>query len=515
MKVFAWLHGYPPSHNGGAEHMLHTMLRDLVRKGHEVKVCTHRGRLGYMLGVFDGVHVTTAETNTRNKFARWCDVMVTHLDKTRLAVALAHQWRRPLVHVVHNHRQLEFHNVERHECQLAVMNSEWIREAVQWQGPQIVVRPPVYPEDYETPREKARSITLINMSMSKGVGVLWGVAERMPTKHFIAVEGAYGDQVFLDPVPPNVEIINHTPEIKAIYARTRILLMPSHYESWGRVGVEAMASGIPVIAHPTPGLKESLGPAGIFCNRQDVGAYVDAIEALDEPLVYARFSKAARDRARVLHPQDDLDRWEDALIAAIERWRARFNGHAGSSTDDAMITMPWAPSTHLPSITLEAMTAFRFFQVRKSNLTGLSPIYRLVPGQGWIENTDKKLSPGDVIAVPDVNANRAWFSRLAQRTCFEIEQPYPLPHEQAPDVTKPDVPESTQGPEAPEKTAPPPDVDVVTQETPELSWDGSRRGWEVVVGGDTHFFSRSDYTKAEAQAERDALVADEAAQDAP
>jgi len=70
--------------------------------------------------------------------------------------------------------------------------------------------------------------------------------------------------------------------------------MPSEYESWGRVGVEAMASGIPVIAHPTPGLQESLGDAGVFVDRNDIDGWERAIRRLLTPRAYGTASKKAR-----------------------------------------------------------------------------------------------------------------------------------------------------------------------------------------------------------------------------
>jgi glycosyltransferase involved in cell wall biosynthesis len=100
-----------------------------------------------------------------------------------------------------------------------------------------------------------------------------------------------------------------------VYARTRILLMPSEYESWGRAGVEAMASGIPVIASPTPGLKESLGKAGVFVNRGNRDGWQAAIERLDDPAAYAAASSAALRRSKQLDPRVDLARWCEAIEA--------------------------------------------------------------------------------------------------------------------------------------------------------------------------------------------------------
>ncbi|MBQ1164003.1 glycosyltransferase, partial [Streptomyces sp. A73] len=83
---------------------------------------------------------------------------------------------------------------------------------------------------------------------------LRALAQRIPEQQFVAVRGAYGEQVDYDGLD-NVEVLAQVPGAEMaerVYGRTRVLLMPSSYESWGRAGCEALASGIPVVAHPTP-----------------------------------------------------------------------------------------------------------------------------------------------------------------------------------------------------------------------------------------------------------------------
>src|SRR5690606_41582358 len=103
----------------------------------------------------------------------------------------------------------------------------------------------------------------------KGAETFYALAGRCPQTRFLGGKGGYGVQILPrgNNALPNVEIVEHLPPERMrdeVYARTRVLLMPSAYESWGRVGVEAMCSGIPVIAHLTAGLRESLGDAGAF-----------------------------------------------------------------------------------------------------------------------------------------------------------------------------------------------------------------------------------------------------------
>ena len=74
-----------------------------------------------------------------------------------------------------------------------------------------------------------------------------------------------------------------------------------------------MASGIPVVATPTPGLCESLGEAGIFVERDDLDGWVAALTALDDAEAWQAASKQAKARVRQLDPAADLARWVEAV----------------------------------------------------------------------------------------------------------------------------------------------------------------------------------------------------------
>lgn len=187
----------------------------------------------------------------------------------------------------------------------------------------ITVHPPVAVHDYRaTPGDR---ITLINLTAEKGAEVFYALAERMPRRKFLGVVGGYGQQIIRDDLP-NVEIMPHTPGnrmAKGVYARTKLLLVPSVYESYGRVAVEAMCSGIPVIAHPTPGLTEALGDVGTFCDRDDLDAWEAAVRRLSAPPVYKQASKASADRAAALDPTAELDAWCTAMEGVVKRGAPR------------------------------------------------------------------------------------------------------------------------------------------------------------------------------------------------
>lgn len=337
MRVLAMLHAYPPTHNAGAEWAAHSLLRELAARGHVADVLLSDPRSADAGYEIDGVVVHPYRGKADP--SRWmrgdsrAQVIVTHLENTARASILGELNRIPVVHLLHNTYDKSKQWLAKGTPQLVVYNTEWMREDVEawWRihcGDRpmphgIVVRPPVAVDDYRaSPGDR---ITLINLTEEKGAKVFYALAERMPRRKFLGVIGGYGQQIIRDDLP-NVEIVPHTSGdrmAKDVYARTRVLLAPSAYESFGRVAVEAMCSGIPVIAHPTPGLRESLGAAGTFCDRGDVDAWVDAIKRLTVAKEYSRASKASAARAAELDPRPELDSWRQAIEGVAKRGRTR------------------------------------------------------------------------------------------------------------------------------------------------------------------------------------------------
>lgn len=320
MRVVGIVHKWPPLHNAGAELMLETMFRDLVERGHEVVVLLFDQDLApYKL---HGITVIKVKPRYLEQFAAWSDVIFTHLDKTQLAVQAAQGAGRPLVHVVHNERQLAFHYVRPEDATLIVPNSEWLAAELDWPGAQVIVRPPVRVDDYEgipTDPYGREFVTLVNVTLEKGSTRFYDLARAFPKRKFLAVSGAYGLQD-VRRVPFNVTVLNHTASIRdEVYARTRVLLMPSDYESWGRVAIEGACSGIPTIAHPTPGLTEALGSSGFLIDRADGSAWERVLVSLDDPRIYRERSEAALDRAADLATiaGQDLERLHDALVELV------------------------------------------------------------------------------------------------------------------------------------------------------------------------------------------------------
>lgn len=348
MKVLAVIHGYVGGSNplrAGAENMVHAMLRYLVERGHTVDVViTPNGRVPEHDYEIDGVHVYGPGHDLPTLLDA-ADVAVTHLDATNTTFLEASRAGTPVIVVEHNDHIQSMRLLRQNGGPRGIVfNSEWMRGAYHTVAiakeslrgvHEAVVRPPVFSQGYvaEGPHDK---VTMVNLFKNKGALVFWALAAAMPDVQFLAIRGGYGAQVIPDVIPENVELIGGTDDMREVYARTAILLMPSYYESWGRVAVEAAASGIPTIAAPTVGLTEALGVAGVFRGLEDPRGWVSAIrELLTNPDAMALAQQQARRRSAELDQtsRDDLVAWEELAIRVVSR---RPKSHDETGEDDIL-----------------------------------------------------------------------------------------------------------------------------------------------------------------------------------
>ncbi len=166
-------------------------------------------------------------------------------------------------------------------------------------------------------------VTLINPQPDKGVTVFARIAlelnERRPQIPLLIVEGRGTSEVLAKlPVDlsglANLNRMANTPAPRDFYRVSRAVLMPSLWrESLGRVAIEAMANGIPVLASDRGALPETLGDAGfvftlperctpasgVVPTAREVAPWVATIERLwDDPEFEARHRAQARAEAR-------------------------------------------------------------------------------------------------------------------------------------------------------------------------------------------------------------------------
>lgn len=321
-RVVFWAHFSVPYRRAGSEVMAHAMLRALHDKGMGVLVITSEMPEAPDAWEVDGIpHVhlpyASAEILIRRVHPQ---VVVTHHHLSPRAIAVGKAVGARTVLVKHND----------HEAQarflwsgpdLVVYNTDYVRESLRadWlevdRIPSMIVHPPVDPAEHHV-EKTGDAVTLVNLSANKGVHTFRGVAELLPDLPFLGVVGAHGVQE-THPMPDNVTVLPHTSNMRDdVWARTRVLLMPSVYESYGMAGVEALASGLPVIAHPTPGLREALGDAGTFIDRDDHQAWADAVRALYRGgKRRGNAMRAARERSAWLtdRTEGELKQWVDAV----------------------------------------------------------------------------------------------------------------------------------------------------------------------------------------------------------
>lgn len=311
--------------SGGAGVMMASLLQHLKRSGWEVDVALRGAGL---VQTVEGAHVSYYDTDAELlAILADSDVMITHLGGTPAAKRASRKTGLKVVQLVHNTSEYSVGFLGA-GCDLAVYNSEWVsayhytrresRLVKSWQGdgrstvnrrvlthwPSIVVRPPATEPRARIERPDDGYVTLVSMVPNKGPEIFYALAEANPRLPFMGVRGGY--EAWLEDIrqTKNVRIHPHTRDMASVYKDTSVILMPSKYESYGLVAVEAMARGIPVIATDTPGLRECAGERFVVPERT-VTAFQTRLDYVLSH--YGAMSKLAGYRYDELYAQTKID----------------------------------------------------------------------------------------------------------------------------------------------------------------------------------------------------------------
>lgn len=316
MNLLFVLHGWPPFHLAGTETYSHRLAKFLLGKGHKVKVISSFAPHDME---HEGVEIIQMAksgfpASQHNDLFRWADLVLTSNHLTGYAINKSEQHGKKWVYFVHN--EFEQAGVRtKVGNSYVVYNAMNCKKKLKYPQPSRILYPPVDYRDYEGVKGNPKGyITLINHCDWKGGRNLIEIAKAMPDLKFLAIRGSYYEQLTED--VPNIEYRPRTTDMKAVYRETALLLMPSWKESWGQTAIEAASCGIPTIASTAEGLKEALGPNGVFVERQGCDQEVPkevtekwgaAIRDALTPKRYKELSSQALLRAKELDPIPQLE----------------------------------------------------------------------------------------------------------------------------------------------------------------------------------------------------------------
>ena len=295
MIFLAYTHANPLIQGSGGEKYLQGLLEKLAEKGNKVICLATDENLDWKRKSINGVeyehenNISLKEEIENNK----PDFIITQFFRSTKAIQRAHLEGIRVIYLVHNDFDITTGNELKllKQNDIAIFNTFWIAKKMNTKARKFVIHPIIKVPKIKVDR---KYITLINCSKPKGSRIFDILAFKNPDKNFLAVGGGYGIQQNFK--RNNVKQIPNTQKIwKDVYAHTKILLMPSLYESYGMCAEEAASLGIPTIASKTAGLKECLGESGIYVNSINWMEWNRKLQFLEDEKTYKKYSKLVKE----------------------------------------------------------------------------------------------------------------------------------------------------------------------------------------------------------------------------
>jgi len=317
MKIVAISHGYPPFWNMGGEVSLH---RTMIALSGEKHVLT-KTEEPY---VFEGINVQKINLEDVLKINSDCtpvavqlrnmkpDVVIGQSELSLVAVDAAYEAKT--ISIVNVHAPPRFGQSIMEAVTLAdyaIYNTQ--ESANLWGEPDaLVVHPPISSLPQKI-NNNGDAYTLLSSLTNKGVEVVLSLAKLYPNKRFIIVrspaEKTHGlaDLERQAALLPNVELHPRVPpeEVYKYLEQTRILLVPSMYETYGMAAIEAAGYGIPSVHVDNAHVREGIGDAAVLVSPLSIDETYNGIKTIEEN--YEEFSLKARKKAEWLYERQLIE----------------------------------------------------------------------------------------------------------------------------------------------------------------------------------------------------------------
>ena len=342
--LFAVDRGAFPYHVGGDGTVAHTLLGELSKRGIDCEFFGSRRKsekldeskldvsveytkdsikynLGYTATMAKGEFLEAY----REKLQSFSpDFVFSQLDKSKEILEIAHDHGARKILYIHDAFYPENFRALDGPIDIILSSSNFIRDLVRkkYKKSSVTFYPPFISDQFKTETTK-EYVTFINPHEMKGFNTALRLAYACPDRRFLFVEGwgvAPGSKEAIEKALPNAMFMYRQTDMKNVYGKTRVLIVPSRCEeAFGRVVVEAQVSGIPVVASNRGGLPESVGSGGLLIDDYtNVDDWINALEKLDDDQVYESFSNEARANTERFDLSAQIDEFLNVLDSALE-----------------------------------------------------------------------------------------------------------------------------------------------------------------------------------------------------
>ena len=317
-KRIVWtMHSWVPNVRAGSEITAEAQIEYLKQKGWEVIVLVHR----WAVPERNGVRIYPIEQNNILQspyiveIIKSADILCVQNYNVQNFIFVCEQFRKPIVVFLHTQNDnRDILNFRFGVPIYVVYNVNFLKLESNNAHPSIVIHPKVDTTPFKIQKKDPKYVTLVNCNENKGGAIVLDLVKALPDVKFLVIKGGYHKQIVHPNPPPNLIYLENQEDMSKIYEETKILIMPSKSETWGRVAIEAMASGTPVITSRSPGLLECVGKSVMSCDRNDTSCWVEKINKLmKSEKEYSIASQKAIERVAELEAEDEYGRLDQFL----------------------------------------------------------------------------------------------------------------------------------------------------------------------------------------------------------